>query len=174
MKKLLLAILLLVVVVVISYIKAVRSQSNEETLRQATVRQIDDSLATARSETEALRQVLAIQDSIYADSMQQLRAATETRIDSLKAAIDSSRLSAAVEKVETEEVSPQSDQELATAKREQEILAYYKKRFRDLPNDLTEYERNAATTEIRVESAEEFNISVAKLNRIRKRHGVKY
>ena len=54
------------------------------------------------------------------------------------------------------------------------IAALGEKRYRNLPKDLTAYERRVALSEIREESADKFRITVAELNRIRKANKLTY
>jgi hypothetical protein len=56
----------------------------------------------------------------------------------------------------------------------QEILAYYKKKYKALPPDLSPYEKRIALAEIREESARKFSISLSELDKIRASNNLAY
>jgi len=50
---------------------------------------------------------------------------------------------------------------------QEQILSYYKKRYRALPKDLSPYEKRVALAEIRDETAQKFSIPLSELDEIR-------
>ncbi|MEA1980558.1 MAG: hypothetical protein U9N54_06255, partial [candidate division Zixibacteria bacterium] len=56
----------------------------------------------------------------------------------------------------------------------QQILTYYKDRFKKLPADLSNYERRISLNEIKEETAQKFEISLVELKNIRAKYKLKY
>ena len=61
-----------------------------------------------------------------------------------------------------------------STKRQHELLAYYKKLYESLPQNLTDEEFKAAVSKIRQETAKKYSISVSELNRLREEHKVSF
>ena len=61
-----------------------------------------------------------------------------------------------------------------TNNKHQQVLAYYKDRYKKLPSDLSDYEKRIALNEIKEETAQKFKISLAELRNIRDKYKLKY
>jgi hypothetical protein len=174
-KKVLLAILLLGLVLAVSYVKTYR----EDQKRTEAVQEIADSagreLQELSSSVDSLRTVVGESRTAYEDSIQKLNEYHALESDSLRQALianqqDTLRLAQITEP----EVSGTQDSGVSacTVKTDSNdfhhrVLLYYKKRFKDLPADLSRYEKRVALSEIRDETARRFSISVKELNRLR-------
>ncbi len=173
MKKILLGIILLTVVVAFGYVKFVRDgrRTNEAFLEGKS--EADRELQGSRIEAESLRYHIGEQQVEFADSIVALSLRHQAEVDSLVRTIDSLQ--------ENRPAVPASGSKTEAGKLTHEqaalhkkVLTYYRKRFDDLPSDLTSYEKKVAINEIRQETAVEFNITVAELNEIRDRNDVPY
>ena len=176
MKKLLIALLLLAVVVVVSYFKVLRQDNQTTQAYDTGYSEGSGELDRVRTQADSLEGLVtdyrgALDDSLTArdslslrqrDSLSEIIATQEESLKTLAAKQAASRSTSSAEK----KVDP--------AKRQQEILAYYKKRYEKLPDDLSPYERRVALTEIKKETARQFSISVADLDKMRERNKLPY
>jgi len=174
-KKALLAILLLGLVLAVSYVKSYR----EDQKRSEAVREIADSASREfeelSSSVDSLKTIVGKSRTSYEDSIQKLNEYHAQETDSLKQALfandkEIKHLAETIKKVtsntrKSEKITgaPKTD----SSDFHHRVLLYYKKRFKDLPADLSSYERRVALSEIRDETARRFSISVKELNRIR-------
>ena len=175
MKKALLAILLLGLVLAVSYVKTYR----EDQKRSEAAREIADSasreLEELSSSVDSLRTVVGESRTAYEDSIRKLNEYHTQETDSLKQALlaNDKEIKQLAETVKTETSNTRKSEEIASAQKtdssdfHHRVLLYYKKRFKDLPADLSSYERRVALSEIRGETARRFSISVKELNRLR-------
>ncbi|MEW5995638.1 MAG: hypothetical protein AB1744_14765 [Candidatus Zixiibacteriota bacterium] len=170
MKKVLLLIGLVFVVVGISYVKVVRQESRTaealELGRNAAEREAALIKKQFESELDSLeREQVAAAQTILAREQ-------EYRLgyDSLKAVIDTLKAPPSLEpELELSKEIPDT-----RVSREQEIVEHYRKLYRNLPADLSDYERQVAIREIRAETARKFSISQTELKRIREKHNLGY
>lgn len=174
-KKLLILVVLGAVLVAVSYYKTTLQDKRLAEARTegeqwadhtvANLKKSQDSLATELDSTsQALAGALAMADTVRiaeTDSLKRLIVDQEQKIADLTPA-----------KTPTKTATAKKTD--ATSQKHKEILAYYKKRYQNLPNDLSAYERRVALSEIREESADKFKISVSELNRIRKAYKLSY
>jgi hypothetical protein len=175
MKKLLLALLLLAIVVAVGYFQAKRhsseitsaydsghSQAGEEV---AFEKERGDSLGRlAESYRSEMAESLAVRDSLQAHERDSLTMVVATKDDSL------SRLEKVAE-------AGQASQEKKASRKSysrEEILSFYKSGYRDLPKDLSPYERRVALTELRDKTARKFSITLAELTKIRNANNLDY
>ncbi|UCD63343.1 MAG: hypothetical protein JSW34_11425 [Candidatus Zixiibacteriota bacterium] len=175
MKKILLAVLLLALVVVVSYLKTWREhersrqyfdQGKTESLQQLTRYQKEsDSLQAALAETRlAAADSLTSKDKAYRSSM-----------DSLQDIIDEQ--SAELSKLSSNQGGRAGVKTSSSGKplsKHEQIISYYKKRYANLPRDLSDYERRIALNEIREETSQKFSISLEELKEIRNKFQLRY
>jgi len=174
-KKVLLAILLLGLVLAVSYVKTYR----EDQKRTEAVQEIADStgreLQGLSSSVDSLKTVVGESRTAYEDSIQKLNEYHALETDSLKQALSASdeEIKQLAETVKTATSNTRKSEKIASAPKKDSsdfhhrVLLYYKKRFKDLPADLSRYEKRVALSEIRDETARRFSISVKELNRLR-------
>jgi polyribonucleotide nucleotidyltransferase len=181
MKKLLLAILLVLALVAVSYYKTSRQTSKAETAYREGYSQGSAELDVRLAGQDSLRQLIVDYDSVVAESLGRLRASHRRETDSLTEVISAQkdslkRLAAAQQAAARSATAHRQDASASsgTADGHRKILAAYNKRYKELPNDLSPYERRVALSEIREETAKEFSISVAELNKIRKKNNLDY
>jgi len=189
-KKVLLAFALLSVVIAVSYIKGVRGDSERQAAVSAS-KQAAVQLEQYEDNVDSLRSLIGQLDHSYAESLLQRDLKYGQMIDSLFDALDSvdceldshllasanadpalakTKPTAAVQPTEIDRKKAVEALEARNAK----ILDYYTKKHRDLPADLTEYERKVSLYEIRLETAREYDITLTELKRIRNEGGLTY
>ncbi|UCG62044.1 MAG: hypothetical protein JSV52_01765 [Candidatus Zixiibacteriota bacterium] len=177
MKKVLLVILLLVLIVAVSYIKTVRehdrSQAAYEDGKMDAARELD----AYQRETDSLKKAFAQQQLAFADSLVQKDLRYRIEVDSSENAVDS--MGDRISTLSTQESSANNTSGKVTASdstlsRHQEILTYYKRRYADLPKDLSEYEKRIAINEIKEETSLKFSISLSELKNIREKYKLTY
>lgn len=151
----------------------------QESLRQESYAQAKNegevlSLRLQASLDSAARQVESIQADM-ADTLISVQAHFDGVIDSLESetrrkqqSLDS--LAKLVRKAQLVSKKPAKSQPT----RHQQILTYYKKRFDQLPKDLTSAERDIAISEIREETTGKFAITDEELTSIRAKGNLSY
>jgi G3E family GTPase len=176
MKKILLIVLLLVLVVAVSYIKTVREHQRSEAFyddgKMAAARDVD----AYQKETDSLKKATAEQQLAFADSLVQKDTRHRSEVDSLENVVDQLE-----QKVNTLSQDKSSTTATVTKKpttktlsKHEKILDYYKRRFANLPKDLSEYEKRIAINEIREETSQKFSISLSELKKIREKYKLTY
>lgn len=175
MKKILLVILLLVLIVGLSYIKTLREHERSKTLFEEGKMTAARELDASQKEADSLKKASAEQQLAFADSLVQKDSRHRSEVDSLENLVD---------KLETR-VTTLSQTKPATASvtkapatktlsQHEKILEYYKRRFANLPKDLSEYEKRIAINEIREETSQKFSITLAELKKIREKYKLTY
>lgn len=188
-KQVLLAFTLLSIVIAVSYIKGVRGDSERQAAVSAS-KQAAIQLEQYEDNVDSLRSLIGQMDYSYAESLSQRDLEYGLMIDSLFDALDSveceldSHLLASADAdpalAETEPMAVAQPAEIdgktaeALRARTTKILDYYTKKHRDLPADLTEYERKVSLYEIRLETARKYEITLTELKRIRNEGGLTY
>jgi len=185
MKKIVLAVVLLAVLFGIVFIKTGRDQAKVDEAFQQGVAKAQLEVTAYQKRLESLRVAgdqarlawsdsVRVRDSIlthYKDSTSQIIIAQADRINELQKKTRTSVKS--TPKTGTTATAVKSDT-TAPPNRHAQILAYYRNRFRELPADLSDYERKAALSEIRQETATKFSVTVTELNEIRKTYKLDY
>jgi len=179
MKKVLLAVFLLLVLITISYIKTKRQHdrvdqnSAQESSAGETI--IDSSMS------DSLIQALEQQSVAYRDSLTRLEAAGALTKDSLAGLIASredsiSRLARQLDSARAAGSAAVKPPDAAPKRTfsHKDILTYYQEKYRELPKDLSPYERKVALEELRESTARHFSISVVELDKIRKANKLDY
>lgn len=185
MKKFGLALILLIVLVGISYLTSVRSQSKlKQQYDQGFDRGSKES-AVATKRADSLRTAMEQASAKYSDSLKAVETGYQGREDSLKAVLaqkDTEILTLkqksktavkptkAKAKVATTPTQPPAVQ---SSLNHTQVLDYYKRRLKELPTDLSEYERKVALAELRDETAKKFAISLGELDKIRQNDSLK-
>ena len=186
MKKIILAVVLLGVLLGIVFVKTNREQSQvDEAFRQGVAKgQLEVTAYQKRIEslhvsTEQFKiawsDSVRFRDSILAhdrDSFSRIILAQTDRIKELSKK-NRSAVKSAPKTNPTTAAVPKTDSVVPT-NRHAQILAYYKNRYKELPGDLSVYEKKAALSEIRQDTATKFAISLVELSEIRKTYKLEY
>ena len=181
MKKIVLAVAFLGLIVAASYYRAVTHKKQVKTAyeqgRTESAQQVIeygkrfDSLAySVRQQELEAAESLWYREFAYRIGYDSLTAAIEQKnsnIDSLKSELQQLR-----EQKETKQIGKKPAKHKASE--HEQILSYYKKRYRALPGDLSPYEMKVALREIRDETAQKFSVSLRELNKIRKDNNLEY
>lgn len=182
MKKFILGLILFALIVGVGYLKSYRdSEEYHEVYAKGLRRGSElqgarndsvDSLGVLVKQTESkLADTLAWQDRVYRSEMDSLKAAVASREDSIASLKQALAKPTPVAKKKNGRTLSRAEKQ---KKRELEILSDYKERYKELPEDLSAYERRVSISEIREETAKKFSISVEKLNQIRTDHSIPY
>ena len=125
------------------------------------VAQLEAALGASQNREDSIRQALS-------DSFGAVVATQQDSISRIR-----SDLTAAQKQVATSTSPPKST---VTKKKytHEEILTYYQKKYRELPKDLSPYERRVALAELRENTARHFSIPISRLNDLRKEHKLDY
>lgn len=177
MKKALLALILLAVVLGVSYYKTLLSEDRYDTAYEDGLNQSAELQASSQARIDSLGQLIVEIEKNLGGLLRSQMEENQARLDALN------DLLAQEKKEFTEIIARQTKMLAAFAKKvtgdkrtgnHAKILNYYKKRFADLPTDLSDYEKKVARSEIRQETVAKFSISTAELDRIRKQYNLRY
>jgi hypothetical protein len=175
MKKVLLALLLLVLIVAVSYVKTIRENQRSEAYYDEGKMEAARDADKRQQEADSLRFAMAEQQLTLTDSLLKKDVTYRSIIDSLENVVDqqqktisskSPELTPAIQRVK-------QSSEMTVSKHEQ-IVKYYKRRFANLPKDLSDYEKRIAINEIREETSQKFSISLQELKKIREKYKLAY
>lgn len=178
-KKFLLAILLLAILVSVAWVKVLRQQDRLESSYDEGLREAGRELSLAEQEADSLRMALAEREVAFGEQLTEKESNYRAGLDSLSGVIDTLEEKVGDLKLALTSAEKQA-RKAAQAKKssqptlEQQVVAYYKKRYSNLPKDLSTYEQKVAVREIRQETAEKFKISLSELNRIRSQNNISY
>ena len=174
-KKIALIFLLIVVLAGISYVKTEREH-----------KQIDQAYETAKAETEemsaslslavdSLNVLLAEKENSYEKYTEAQKASFDAQIDSLEGVVAEQAAAIAALKADAKKkIAKKPSSKPTQLSQHEKIYRYYKKRYSDLPADLSDYEKKIAISEIREETAKKFTISLSELNKIRTDYKLSY
>jgi uncharacterized membrane protein len=196
MRKILLvvtAFVLLGLVLGVSYIKALRADSDQDRLyhqagqelSQQLKRQLDDSLSHHRRTLDSVTQDVSQQQLDFLAVLNRAALKHRSDVDSLSAEV--ARRDSVIDSISVrvgstqapEQVNATSDKpaELSAAEKQQQrekaIIDHYQKRYQSLPRDLSAYERRVALGEVRSETASKFGLSLSELDTLLKNHAVR-
>ncbi len=180
MKKIVLALLLLTIVVAVSLIKTYRGNVQQAAIRNQARSQMAGQVADLQRSVDSVVGIAGERESQLVDSLARLDQKHSWERDLLQMALDAQRVERDKLTAELAQRPAGKPTNTATAvsKREadrhRQILEYYKKRYAELPSDLSDYEKDVARREIREESALKFTISINELDRIRKIYNLNY
>lgn len=177
MRKVLLVAALLALVVAVSYIKTAREHSLREDRYDRGFREGIQTSDQNVKEADSLRSAIAQQQLTFTDSLVNMEKNHRSEVDSLGGVID--KKDEAINTLKSGSSSAATAKKVDSASNEtiskhEEILKYYKKRFAQLPKDLSEYEKRIAANEIREETSLKFAISLSELREIRKKYKLSY
>ena len=165
-----------------SYLKTVLDEKKTDQARHEATEKTAEQINDLESSLDSLESGLEQSRTAFRDSIRLLREAHKQEADSLTSALVTMR--EAVE--ETLQVSGSdkaveqlSPGDIRTSRPDstdfhRKVLAYYKRRYEALPDDLSRYELRVALSEIRQETAKRFAISVDDLNGIRHKEDLKF
>ncbi len=182
-KKLLLALILLVLLVGLSYVKIVRKKDQIDNAFTEGKQESENQLSRVRLDNDSLASLITQKESEYNDSISMIDLAYKTSTDSLISQIDSlggsiNELQNKLKNTETKLAKAngptKSVSKKSTPGRHEQILTSYKKKYRSLPSDLSNYEKKVAIAEIRTETANQYKITVAELNRLRSNNNIDF
>jgi len=178
-KKLLIAVILLAVVVGISYVKMVRADKRQAEAFEQGIQSGEEELFTAQQRLDSLRMILAEREVEVGSTLTASDAAHRLETDSLSLTItglEEKIRGLEVDLARARTASKKSSSQTSQKKpsRHEQVLSFYKQRYKGLPQDLSSYEQKVALGEIRQETAKKFSITVAELNRIRSEHELTY
>ena len=181
-KKILLALVLLIVLVGIAYLKTERQNDQSQNAFNQGLYEGSKSLNQSLGEIDSLRYSLGQQEVTFAESLLSKDRVHFREIDSLTERIDliESGLSDPQKELKgsnqatSKTISTSTDSKTQKQSRHEQILSAYKKRFKELPSDLSVYEKRVAINEIKEETARDFQISIDELNKIRTSNKLDY
>ena len=180
-RKILIAFVLLVILAGFSYLKTSRDYAKQDNIYEKSKSEIS---ADTRSEIDkyqksidSLSNLMVTNDTSYNNSLTAQKNKYESQLDSLENIIDkqSAKITQLTKRPakKTKTVSKTRKKSKQLSQHEK-IYRYYKKRYADLPNDLSTYERKIALSEIRDETVSKFSISQKELSKIRKEYNLNY
>lgn len=178
-RKILLAVTLLVLLLAISYIKSVRGDSSRQASLLEGQEKSSRLLQSKENQIDSLRVVAGNLELAMADSLTKQRQSHQRDVDSLARTIEASntqieKLKQAQKKPATKKKSTATKPKNPTLEKHKSILKYYRKRYIDLPVDLSDYERKVALNEIREDTAKRFKITLSELRSIRTKNKLGY
>ncbi len=178
MKKLLLIVLMLALIVGVSYVKIMRDRDRHDAAFRAGEKNAHTEVMLAEQTADSLKTALAEREVSFGDTLTARDAAHRAELDSMAATVDS--LENRVDNLQTALAKSKTAARKSTASApkkpslHEQALTYYKKRYKELPSDLSPYEQTVAVREIREETASRYKITLAELNRIRSEHKLDY
>ena len=180
MKKYVVGIVLLVLLVVVSYVKMQRQESKESSAYDSGVRESQTELTRSGQKIDSLVESAGNREVSFADSITSTHQMYQSKLDSANRVLDAQE--SEISSLEGDLKKAQAKQGSSTASRaskkkptrHQRILSSYQKKYKALPLDLSKYERKIAVAEIRQETANDFDISISDLRRIREKYNLNY
>lgn len=174
MKKLLLALLLLVIVLAVGYFRAARQNSQVTSAYESGRSEGNADLSRLTERNDSLAQLAEGYKEAFAESLEVMDSLQTTERDSLAQLLSKkddslARLRKLAQKTQDSQKKPPRKSYSST-----EILSFYKSSYRELPKDLSPYERRVALTELRDKTARKFSITLAELDKIRKDNDLDY
>lgn len=174
-KKIVLVFLLLVVLAGISYVKTYRERQQLDAAYDEAKSAQTEELTALQHSVDSLNNLLTANKDKYQIELKDQQTGFEQRLDSLEEIISKQEKSLVdLEKKQTQKLANAKKSKPKQLSQHEKIYRYYKKRYTDLPKDLSDYERKIAISEIREETASKFSISLSELNRIRKDYKLSY
>ncbi len=178
MKKIILAAVILVLIVGLSYIKTLRDYDRSRAYYQDGKADAVQELDEYKNEADSLKFAVGEQQVAFADSLVRKDISYQSRIDSLEGVVDQqqNQISTLAAKTETKPAAAisKTTSPKPTLSKHEQILKYYKKRYTNLPKDLSDYEKRIAINEIREETSLKFSISLQELKKIRETNRLAY
>jgi hypothetical protein len=182
-KKLLLALFLLVLLVGLSYVKIVRKSDQINNAFTKGKIESEDQLSRVELDNDSLKDMIIRKEKNFKDSLSNQEIAFNTITDSLCSYIDSmgitledlqNKLKSKESQLAQVKSSNKSTNTQKTISLHEQILTAYKNKYRSLPSDLSDYEKKVAISEIRDETARQYKITVAELNKLRSDNNIDF
>lgn len=180
-RKIFIAFILLVILAGFSYLKTSRDYAKQDSVYEKAKSEISaqtkSDVDNYHNSMDSLSNLMVTNDTSYKNSITAQKDSYESQLDSLENIID--KQSAKITKLakrtdkKTNTVSKTKKKSTQLSQHEK-IYRYYKKRYTDLPGDLSTYERKIALSEIRDETVSKFSISQRELSKIRKEYNLNY
>jgi hypothetical protein len=187
MKKVILGLCLVLVIGAVAYLKTVRETERQAEAyakgQDAGIKRAEDGQISLDSLAEQLageRRALAEYKATVADSIARQEERHRVTVDSLSRVIDSQqsdidRLQKQTLVSKTADTTGDSgDATRSNGTSHQDIVNHYRLAMSRLPADLSDYEYQVAVKEVRIETAARFQITVERLNQIRKEYNVNF
>lgn len=183
LKKMLLALFLLIMLVGLSYVKVVRKSDQINSAYTKGKTESEDQLSRIELDNDSLKDMITRKEADFRDSLTDQEISYLSKTDSLSSFIDSLGTTVAdlQNKLKSKETqlaqiksSSKSTNTPKTISRHEQILTAYKNKYRSLPSDLSDYERKVAISEIRDETARQYKITVAELNKLRSDNNIDF
>ena len=152
MKKIALAVVLLLLIVTVSYLQVTRQESREQALYQNGYQTGTEKVEKLGVAIDSLRQVVDSQELGFSNQLVENERAFTGTIDSLKKVVSTQDEKIVAFNKKTSTPPQTNNTKSKTSDKHTQILSYYKKRFSQLPKDLTAYEKRIAVSEIREET----------------------
>ncbi|MFH1373281.1 MAG: hypothetical protein ABII79_05765 [bacterium] len=175
MKKAVLAIVFLGLLTAVCYYRANTQKQQKESAYQLGLDETSHVVEEYDSRLDSQRQVIQQQQHEVAESLWVRELAYRNAFDSLQGIITTNQekmdtLSHQLDQARSPAKEPESTEQVSRRKatKHEQILSYYRKRLKNLPGDLSPYEKNVALREIRGETVQKFSISMRDLDKIRK------
>ncbi len=180
-KKIIIITFLLALMIGLSYIKTLRNSAKRTEAFEKGKAVAGNELVQFKDKVDSLRIELGSKEVALADSIIKNKLQYQIYIDSLensnttlKDSIDSlSKILVS----KTKSLNDSNSNRIISNEinnKHQQVLVYYKDRYKKLPSDLSDYEKRIALNEIKEETAQKFKISLAELRDIRDKYKLKY
>ena len=178
MKKIILAAVVLILIIGLSYIKTLRDYDRSRAFYNGGKADAAQELDDYKIEADSLKLAVGELQVVFADSLVKKDISYQSHIDSLEGVVDkqheqiSSLAAKATIRPATTSIKTASTK--PTISKHEQILTYYKKRYTNLPKDLSDYEKRIAINEIREETSLKYSISLQELKKIREKYKLTY
>ena len=170
MKKILLAVILVLVLLGISYYQVLRQDDRESAVYDEGYQSAQKDISALKENIDSLNQALDSQKVSYDEYVGETARVYTLKVDSLASLVKNK--DSEIQELKKKKSTPVNS--TPKISKNEEILNYYKKLYRELPGDLSEYERRVALSEIREKTVRKFSISISQLDKIRKDNNLKY
>ena len=175
LKKAVLAIVFLGLLTAVCYYRANTQKQQKESAYQLGLDEASHVVEEYDSRLDSQRQVIQRQQHEAAESLWVRELAYRDALESLQGIIatnqkETADLNYKLDQARPQAKEPESTQQVSGRKaiEHEQILSYYRKRLKNLPGDLSPYEKTVALREIRGETVQKFSISMRELDKIRK------
>ncbi len=183
MKKALLIALLVIMILVLSYVKQQRQEDQQADAFEKGKLEAGTELAGFKNSVDSLKVEMGSKEVTFADSLVRVDQSYQNEISNLSTVVDAKSdtievLSGKLKSISTSKTkaNTSTSKKLSSelSKKHAQILTYYKKRYKNLPSDLSQYERRIALNEIEEETAQKFIISLTELKKLREQNKLNY
>ena len=174
MKKIFLAGIVLILIIGLSYVKTLRDYDRSRAFYEGGRADAAGELDDYKAEADSLKLAAGEQQVAFADSLVKKDITYQSRIDSLEGVVDDQRKQIGSLTTRPTTASTKTVTKKPVISKHEQVLKYYKKRYANLPKDLSDYEKRIAVNEIREETSLKFSISLHELKKIREKYKLTY